>query len=59
MDSISSVWTEERLGRQGKRLGMFKVFLVEDEVGLRTSIPWKQCGFTYMGGASDGEMACR
>lgn len=43
---------------------MFKVlFLVEDEVvireGLRKSIPWKQCGFTYMGDASDGEMACR
>lgn len=40
---------------------MFKVFLVEDEVvireGLRRSIPWEQCGFTYTGDASDGEIA--
>lgn len=40
---------------------MYKVFLVEDEVvireGLRKNFPWEQCGFTYAGDASDGELA--
>lgn len=40
---------------------VFKVFLVEDEIvvreGLRNNILWEQYGFTYVGDASDGEMA--
>lgn len=40
---------------------MYKVFLVEDEViireGLRSSIPWEQCGFSFVGDAPDGELA--
>ena len=40
---------------------MFKVFLVEDETvvreGLRRSIPWEQHGFSYIGDATDGELA--
>lgn len=38
-----------------------KVFLVEDESvirqGLRDNIPWKQYGYSFVGEASDGEMA--
>ena len=40
---------------------LLKVFLAEDEVivreALRDSIPWKEHGFTFVGEASDGEMA--
>ena len=40
---------------------MYKVFLVEDEIvvreGLRSNIDWEQYGFTYIGDATDGEMA--
>ncbi len=40
---------------------MLKVFLTEDESivreGLRDMIPWEQQGFTFVGEASDGEMA--
>lgn len=40
---------------------MLTVFLAEDEViireGLRDSIPWKECGYEFVGEASDGEMA--
>lgn len=40
---------------------MYSVFLVEDEIvirdGLKTSFPWSQYGFTYVGDAADGEMA--
>ena len=40
---------------------MLKVFLVEDESimreGLRDGIPWEQYGYTFVGEASDGEMA--
>lgn len=40
---------------------MLKVFLVEDESimreGLRDNIPWEQFGYSFVGEASDGEMA--
>lgn len=40
---------------------MLKVFLTEDESivreGLRDSIPWNDCGFQFVGEATDGEMA--
>jgi len=40
---------------------MLKVFLVEDEVvvreGLRDTVPWERCGYTFVGSATDGEMA--
>lgn len=40
---------------------MLKVFLVEDESfireGLRDNIPWEQYGYSFVGEASDGEMA--
>ena len=40
---------------------MYSVFLVEDEIvirdGLKTSFPWEQHGFAYVGDAADGEMA--
>ncbi|MDO4323780.1 MAG: response regulator [Lachnospiraceae bacterium] len=40
---------------------MLKVFLVEDEVimrnGIKRNIPWEQEGFTFVGEASDGELA--
>lgn len=40
---------------------MYSVFLVEDEIvirdGLKTSFPWEQFGFAYVGDAADGEMA--
>lgn len=40
---------------------MLKVFLVEDESfireGLRDTIPWEKYGYTFVGEASDGEMA--
>jgi len=40
---------------------MYSVFLVEDEIlirdGLKTNFPWEQYGFSYVGDASDGEMA--
>ena len=40
---------------------MYKVFLVEDEVvirkGVRSSIDWEKEGFTFVGEASDGELA--
>lgn len=40
---------------------MLKVFLVEDESfireGLRDNIPWEKYGYTFVGEASDGEMA--
>ena len=38
-----------------------KVFLVEDEVimrnGIKNNIPWEQEGFSFVGEASDGELA--
>lgn len=38
-----------------------RVFLVEDESiireTLRDTVPWAQCGYTFVGEASDGEMA--
>ena len=44
-----------------ERYGMFKVFLVEDEVvvreGIRKNILWEQYGFQYAGDAPDGELA--
>ena len=43
------------------RYGMFKVFLVEDEIvvreGIRNNILWEQYGFLYAGDAPDGELA--
>lgn len=40
---------------------MLRVFLVEDESiireTLRDTVPWAQCGYTFVGEASDGEMA--
>lgn len=40
---------------------MISVFLVEDEVimrnGIKRNIPWEQEGFTFVGEASDGELA--
>lgn len=40
---------------------MIKVFLVEDESiireTLRDTFPWEECGYTFAGEASDGEMA--
>lgn len=40
---------------------MLKIFLVEDESivreGLRDNIPWMQWGYSFVGEASDGEMA--
>lgn len=40
---------------------MLKVFLVEDESiireTLRDTVPWNQCGYSFVGEASDGEMA--
>ena len=40
---------------------MLKVFLVEDESvvreSLRDNIPWKEYGFSFVGEASDGEVA--
>ncbi len=40
---------------------MLKVFLVEDEVvirsGIKNSIPWEKEGFEFVGEASDGELA--
>ena len=40
---------------------MIKVFLVEDEVimrnGIKRNIPWEKEGFTFVGDASDGELA--
>lgn len=40
---------------------MIKVFLVEDEVimrnGIKRNIPWEREGFTFVGDASDGELA--
>lgn len=40
---------------------MLNVFLVEDESiireTLRDTVPWSQCGYTFVGEAGDGEMA--
>lgn len=40
---------------------MLKVFLVEDESTiretLRDTVPWNSCGYTFVGEASDGEVA--
>ena len=40
---------------------MLKVFLVEDEVvmreGIKNNINWEQEGFSFVGEASDGELA--
>lgn len=40
---------------------MLRVFLVEDESiireTLRDTVPWAQCGYSFVGEASDGEMA--
>ena len=40
---------------------MLRVFLVEDETiireTLRDTVPWAQCGYTFVGEAGDGEMA--
>ena len=40
---------------------MLKIFLVEDESilreGLRDNMPWQECGYEFVGEASDGEMA--
>ena len=40
---------------------MLRVFLVEDETiireTLRDTVPWTQCGYTFVGEAGDGEMA--
>ena len=40
---------------------MLRVFLAEDETiireTLRDTMPWAQCGYTFVGEASDGEMA--
>ena len=40
---------------------MMKVFLVEDEVvmreGMKNNIPWEREGFSFVGEASDGELA--
>ena len=40
---------------------MLKVFLVEDESvvreSIRDNIPWEEYGFSFVGEASDGEMA--
>lgn len=40
---------------------MLRVFLVEDESiireTLRDTMPWARCGYTFVGEASDGEMA--
>ncbi len=44
-----------------RKIMMFKVFLVEDEIvvreGIRNNINWEQYGFIYAGDASDGELA--
>ena len=46
---------------KGEKMGMLKIFLVEDESivreGLRDNIPWQQYGYKFVGEASDGEMA--
>lgn len=40
---------------------MLRVFLAEDETiireTLRDTVPWAQCGYTFVGEAADGEMA--
>lgn len=40
---------------------MLRVFLVEDEKIIRetlhSTVPWARCGYTFVGEASDGEMA--
>ena len=40
---------------------MLRVFLVEDESiireTLRDTVPWAQCGYSFVGEAGDGEMA--
>lgn len=40
---------------------MLRVFLVEDESiireTLRDTVPWEQCGYTFVGEAGDGEIA--
>ena len=40
---------------------MLRVFLAEDETiireTLRDTVPWAQCGYTFVGEAGDGEMA--
>ena len=40
---------------------MLRVFLAEDETiireTLRDTMPWAQCGYTFVGEAGDGEMA--
>ncbi len=40
---------------------MYKVFIVEDEIvireGIKNKIPWEEEGFTFVGDASDGELA--
>lgn len=51
-----------KTGCQSERdAGMFKVFLVEDEIvvreGIRDKILWEQYGFHYAGDAPDGELA--
>lgn len=42
-------------------MSMLRVFLVEDESiireTLRDTVPWAQCGYTFVGEAGDGEMA--
>ena len=47
--------------RQMKTSGVFKVFLVDDEIAiresLRNSFPWEERGFQLVGEAPDGEMA--
>lgn len=44
-----------------RKIMMFKVFLVEDEIvvreGIRNNINWEQYGFIYAGDSSDGELA--
>ena len=40
---------------------MLKLFLVEDESiirkTLRDTVPWSQCGYSFVGEAGDGELA--
>ncbi len=54
-------YASDALVRQEGIPGMFKIFLVEDEVvvreGIRKNIPWEQYGFLYAGDAPDGELA--
>lgn len=54
-------WQDAGAKQQAERVGMLKVFLVEDEIvmreGIKNNVAWEEEGFDFVGEASDGELA--